>query len=88
MGARQRHAPLEAGGIVVGNTIEHEAAPLPSHLPEMRHEVLDGGEASEGVWIYRMDLDPEDESETMAVLVEALRPAVWGGQVLANLRNP
>lgn len=58
------------------------------HPPEIQHEVLAGGEASEGVWIYRIDLDPEDESETIAVLLEALRPAVWGGQVLADVRKP
>lgn len=40
---------------------------------------------AETVWTYRIALNPGEESETIAVLLEALRPAVWGAQLLRNL---
>ena len=55
----------------------------PERGPEVRHHLFEGGESDEqGLWHYGLDLTLPEDRGPVAIVLEALRPVVWGSAIL------
>ena len=55
----------------------------PARGPDVRHHLFAGGEPDEqGLWHYEVDLTLPEDWGPIAIILEALRPVVWGSVLL------
>jgi hypothetical protein len=55
----------------------------PARGPEVRHHLFEGGEPDdEGLWHYELQLTLPEDRGPVAIVLEALRPVVWGSTLL------